>query len=323
MTRIVIIGSGNIGTRTLQSVLSVNNSRNLEIWIVDKSSDSLELAESRAREINHKAKLHCQTSLEGIPDECNLAVIATTSGPRFGVIKELLAVCRPQTLLLEKFLFQLSHQYDEIKTLTDKLGVKVYVNCPRPAWPGYIDLKKYVADGGLLEMTVTGTSWALASNAIHFVAAFQALTGQLVERFDGTELDNNPLENKRSGYLEISGTLKARTVRGDRLSLTSWAKGRGDIIVNVRTPNFQAVVFENLKKSLSQGEASNWQWVERPFELFYASQMKDEISALLDGEPCHLPTYVEIMPAHLNLIPIFNDIFFPDGWTDQTACPVT
>ena len=320
MRQIVMIGAGNIGSRTLQSLATYSQGEPLKVWLVDPNAEALALSEQRAHQIeDHQLDLVKVPNMNDLPKRCDFAVVSTTAGPRLAIMSDLLSVCIPERLLLEKFLFQHKDHYDAAAALLKTHAIKTYVNCPRPAWPGYVDIRERVADDPRIDMRVTGANWALASNAIHFVALFDFLTGHVSTSFDDSRLDPEPVTNKRAGYMDVKGEISSVSPRGDTLSMMSWPDGSGDIIVHIRTASVHAIINEAQGKMQVQTLDG---WTDMPFKALFASQMENSIDAILNDKPCLLPAYADIVPAHLALIPSFNGVFFKDRASDE-LCPVT
>ena len=104
MYNIAIIGAGQLGSRHLQGVKQSNNK--LDIWVLDPNKDSLEIAEERYNQIptNIPQNIHLVQSMIEIPVELDIVIVATSSKPRFSIVKELLTKHHVRYLILEKFL---------------------------------------------------------------------------------------------------------------------------------------------------------------------------------------------------------------------------
>lgn len=326
---IALIGCGNIGSRTLQSLLSIQDEalRGLDIWCFDPSLESLDLARSRADEISDTSagfghQTRFTSTLTDLPEALDLGIVSTTSAHRWNATKALLSQAQTKRLVLEKFLFTETETYSKATELFESAGVSCWVNCPRPAWPGYLDLARRIRGHGPIQARITGSNWAMASNAIHFLAALAALTGEQFNEFDTSRLDSAAIDNKRGGYKEISGLLGAIGSAGSRADIVCDIASRSGVTVDILSKAGRFILFEAQNKMLYQADDTDWQWREAEFRMLFASQMSEAFSQLLLDEDCPLPRYDEMVEPHLALMRVFNSIFFGPDAADQ-PCPVT
>ncbi|WP_429911428.1 class I SAM-dependent methyltransferase [Glycocaulis sp.] len=326
---IVLIGCGNIGSRTLQSLVSVDAGSlgGLQIWCMDPSAEALDLARTRAGEITGAGgvdglDLRFVSDVSELPRTIDLAVVSTTSSVRHAAVTALMDHARIDRLVLEKFLFTDRQHYADLSARLNAAGTRAWVNCPRPAWPGYMKLAARLRGTGPLSIRVAGAGWALASNAIHFLAAFEAVAGERFDRFDGSGLDKDPIENRRHGYREVTGTLVASGDGGSSASLVCFKEGRAAVTVDILGAAGRFIIFEAQSRMLEQSEETGWDWKEVPFEMLYASQMAPVFQSLLAEGDCVLPDYGSMIVPHLELISIYNRVFFGPGQEDR-LCPVT
>jgi len=115
MKRICIIGAGNIGSRHLQGLKKITSP--LSITVFDPSAESLSTARQRYDQIpsslNHE--INFLQTMEDLPKNIDLAIIATSSNVRRKVTEELLKNSTVKYLILEKILFQKAQDYKAIK----------------------------------------------------------------------------------------------------------------------------------------------------------------------------------------------------------------
>ena len=321
MKRITLIGCGNIGTRLLQSIVTMPEGEPLELTCIDPSEDQLDLAENRIKEtadgdMPPHIDLMLSTDFTSMKPGEDLAIIATASRPRADLTLRLLGAAAPRRLLLEKFLFTKRSDYAKVATALAAAGVETFVHTPRPTWPGYQSLSSRLERSRPVRMTVSGSNWALASNAVHFIAAFQALSGEPNGAFDASGLDAEPVENKRAGYMDVTGTLSFRTSGGSELVMTSLKTGSDPIVVHVDAAGQRFEIHENARQ-IRPGDAP-----AETFNIRFASQMQPVLQALIQGASHDLPSYQALAPIHVDLIEIFNAVVFGAGSADR-ACPVT
>lgn len=330
MKNIVLIGCGNIGTRLLQSLITVplfGPSNPVQVHCVDPEMEGQERVGARVREVLGDTipdflKISVSGSLPNFDAEIDLAIVATTSKPRFSIVQGLLDICSPRNLILEKFLFVEHAAYERVQAQLEAGGIQCWVHAPRPTWPGYKSLKDRISNAGPIVYRVGGANWALASNAVHFVAAFTSLTGESISSFDGTRLDSKPVENKRDGYLEVTGQLSAIGSAGSKLEMVCAAEGRSVPAVDIITRAGRYVILESEQRMFANDESTEWKWRDEEFKILFASQMQEPLSQVLQGDPCDLPLYSEMVAPHQNLMKIFNTVFFGED-SELSDCPVT
>ena len=121
--------------------------------------------------------------------------------------------------VLEKVLAQSCEQLDQIERALGSNN-SVWVNTPRRLMPWHQLIRSQLVtnDIGPINVEVTGSSWGLACNAIHFIDLVSWWTGASVDYVDNRSLDFwEP--SKRYGFQEAFGTLLVSFVDGSSLKL--------------------------------------------------------------------------------------------------------
>ena len=105
MRTIAIIGAGQLGSRHLQALVNLKLPK--KIFVVDTSGESLRTSAQRWKEVEGRQdQVDFFPSIEKLPSEIDLAIIATSSAMRRPVIEQLVDHSRITFMILEKFLFQ-------------------------------------------------------------------------------------------------------------------------------------------------------------------------------------------------------------------------
>jgi hypothetical protein len=218
MINIALIGSGELGSRHLQSLVGIHNAN---ITVVEPSSTSVEITRQRILDLNliKFSDVSFVDDIKKLPTEVDFVVVATGAAPRLSILKSLLNHTSVKYLLLEKVLFQSIEDYAEAKKLIDSNNVKVWVNCPRRMFEFYAILKLKLNNANPLVMKVNGGCWGLACNAIHFIDIFSFLTDSKVLIVTTDELEQKIYPSKREGYIEIFGRLNVTFYNGHKLIL--------------------------------------------------------------------------------------------------------
>lgn len=218
MINIALIGSGELGSRHLQSLVGIENAN---ITVLEPSSASVEVTQQRILDLNlnELADLSFVGDIKQLPSEIDFAVIATGAAPRLSILKNLLTHSNVKYLLLEKVLFQSIEDYAEAKKLIDSHKIKVWVNCPRRMFKFYASLKMKLDKTSPMTMKVNGGNWGLACNSIHFIDIFSFLTDSKVITVTTDELEQKIYPSKREGYIEFFGRLNVIFDNGHKLIL--------------------------------------------------------------------------------------------------------
>lgn len=221
MYNVAIIGAGQLGSRHLQAMKTASSS--LNIWVMDNHEESLKVAKQRYEEIPMigEKSIEYVGSIDLLPQQLDLVIIATGSKPRASIVKKLLECSKVKYLVLEKVLFPQISDYEEIENLLKKNQVLTWVNCPRRMFGMYQEIKKHIDHTVPIEMSYEGENWGLCCNAIHMIDLFMYFTGETQYTLDLSSLTDSIEESKREGYVEMTGTINIKTPHGNTLRLTS------------------------------------------------------------------------------------------------------
>ena len=117
MYNVAIIGAGQLGSRHLQAMKTASSS--LNIWVMDNHEESLKVAKQRYDEIPMigEKSIEYVGSIDLLPQQLDLVIVATGSKPRASIVKKLLECSKVKYLVLEKVLFPQISDYEEIENL--------------------------------------------------------------------------------------------------------------------------------------------------------------------------------------------------------------
>jgi predicted dehydrogenase len=231
---IAIIGAGQLGSRHLQALAKIAIPAELEV--VDPSPESLKIAEERFKEIPSNPKvtnIRYANSINDLHSDIDFCIVATNSDVRAQVTEELLSKKAVQYLILEKVLFQTEGDYEIIGKLIETHKVKTWVNCTRRMWPVYKEIRDNLMDCRLLEINISGSNWGLASNSIHMIDLIAYLTGISEYDIRGDLIDSDVVENKRKGFIEVTGRLEGSFKNGPNFSISSYKHGRVPSVIQL------------------------------------------------------------------------------------------
>jgi len=244
--RVIIIGSGQLGSRHLQGVLK--NKSTEEVWIIDEWRSSLELAFQRSKEISHFATLHFEEGFINLPIEADLCIVAGTANVRLSCCQEVLSRTKIKYLVLEKILFNSLPDFHSAEILFNKFPeMKIWVNHARRMFPFYREVKKQfqVLKRNRLSVEVSGSEWGLACNALHFIDLWCFLRETELSHVDFDHALNSIIESKRREFIEVRGLVKVQFSNGDEMSLISEiSKEYMPISINVKGENCEFLINE-------------------------------------------------------------------------------
>lgn len=302
LKNICIIGAGNIGSRHLQALAKIKQP--LFIQVVDPFLPSLDTAEKRYKEVASKNSRHMLNyfqDLNKIIPPVDVAIIATNSDIRFEVTKKLLELSSVKYIIFEKLLFDKPSEYQKMSKLLTQKNVKAWVNCSRRTMPFYRRLKNILSDQKI-QYFVSGSGWGLATNVIHYIDHLALLTNCYDFKVDTRYLDPKPIESRRSGFLELTGTLIASFADGSLGVFTCYPDGDAPQIMQILAPDFRTLTLETEGKAYTSAKKSNWIWNLKPAQLLNQSQITGRVvSSLFKTRSCELTPYDLSSKLHLTL----------------------
>jgi len=319
-----IVGAGQLGSRHLQSMKAVKLKSC--IWVIDSNPESLRIAEERYGQIADNDLILNVTftqSLEDLPDKIDFMIVATSAFKRAKLIKKICTITTIKNMLIEKVLFQHPTDYEEIKQLLFKQNIKAWVNCPRRMYPFYQICKQKLDTQKPIHITIDGSNWGMACNAIHFIdiVAFMIQSTSYTIKTD--LLDSEIFDSKRIGYKEISGTLQLNFSNGSTLTLSCRKDISLPISIFICSNKTRILIDESKKMAIYSDFENNWTWETSNFELPFQSQLTSTVieSVMLDGT-CPLTTFDESVSLHLPfIISLLN--FFKRDSSDIEVLPIT
>ncbi|MBN9300126.1 MAG: Gfo/Idh/MocA family oxidoreductase [Filimonas sp.] len=319
---VAIIGAGQLGTRHLQGLKSAKLAMN--IYVVDNSDNSLDLAKLRYSEVpenEYEKTITYVKQLGELPPHLELVIVATSSAPRSLIFNELIKGKKIKFLVFEKFLFQTIAEYDEVSNKLREKSIQCWVNCTRRMFPHYLELKNILSGEDVLAFEVLGSNWGLACNSIHYIDLFAFLTGEQFIEYDLTRLNNEIYSSKRAGYIEFNGTILGKSENGCRLNLLCEIDEKVSVIIRITTKNFFIEINEatGVAFLLSDNEKKDIK-----VSSLYQSQLTGLLAeSLLNNLTCNLPTYQESAALHKQILLPFLEKYNELAGTASHVCPIT
>ncbi|AXE35833.1 hypothetical protein DK843_16900 [Chromobacterium phragmitis] len=300
--QVAIIGAGQLGRRHLQGL--VKSTQALTVHVVDPLEASRRAVADfiASPEAGPLPAIYVHESLAALPAELDVAIIATTANQRFAVIEQLAQAAKVRHLVLEKFLFNDSEQYERAASLIEARGMTAWVNTPRRHFGVYRELREQSRGDPLLHFTADGGDWGLCCNSVHFVDLVQFLAGETELRGLETRFDADVMASKREGYVELTGELSGE-VGATRFTIRSIRGSAKPITVTLHYARQTVFIVE--------GEGKLWRVGQdgagaETFRLPYQSEMTGTIAdQLLSSDACDLTPYADSVAAHQPLLRAF------------------
>jgi predicted dehydrogenase len=330
MKNIALIGCGNIGRRHLQGLLP--SQHHLNILIVEPIESLWQTAQQAIEEAggiqNHHVEFY--SSINQLPENISVAIVATNADVRKNVVLELLNHCTPSYLILEKILFQKESDYVEVGKLLYQKDIPTYVNCTRRYFKHYQQLKKAFSASLFLEMKVTGSNWGLACNAIHLLDLFNYLNGYVKYNFTTDLLDKTIHESKRKGFIELTGTIKTDEKDLYQFSATSNETSGEPLLIQLKSEHLEVIINETEGKIESR-KVLLTEDSEKPIDLNFTFQALPLSKAaylfiddLLSKGKCDLTDYFTSAQLHLTLLKSYLTHLRNQNFEiKNNCCPIT
>lgn len=311
----LVVGFGAMGCRHAQALISSQQYR--EISVVEPSderfSEGLSKIGISAVSVSRFKSLG---EFKLLPD---IAIIATSSAPRYEIMKTCIAR-GIKHFLVEKIVFQSLSQFDHIISLLSVNGARAYCNFVNRYFPNYIGLKDRISGvGKRLVMTVAAGNLGLGCNAVHYMDLFEYLSGrEMVTSSSSLSVWDRP--NKRGDiYREFSGLLAAETENNDLLKIYFDPSHSGSVTLDIS--------FDKQSFLFSEGDRSEFAYdgfpvTKRTFDIIPTSRL----SHILVDEIMHnrsvLPSVAATRNVHDRLFGEINKALGLPA-RDETLCPIT
>jgi predicted dehydrogenase len=321
MYQLAVIGAGQLGSRHLQGLAKAN--LEAEIWVVDLSQESLNIAESRYNEVkSDKMKVHFITDFNKVSSpKIDFAIIATGSKYRLQALKSLTDQCSVKYLLLEKILFPSIEEYALASQILKEKNIKAWVNCTMRMNDFFRSIKDEI-NGSKFTLSINAKSAGLACNGIHYFDFFAYLADNTNIKLSA-ELSSQ-YESKRPGYIEFDGALNGIDEKGNMVNITSINNGTLEINYLIQTADKQIMIDEMNGEFWVKSAATNNVWKQDKFRVQYQSELSGIIAeTVISNGTCKLTPYEEAEKIHLLFLNPFLEYMQQTSKEKITVCPIT
>ena len=322
---IAIIGAGQVGSRHLQSLGKTD--RSITVSVIDPNPSSLETAKARYLEIpkskNIQNILYSET-LEVLNGVVDVAIIATNADVRRKVVEKLLEKINVRYMILEKVAFQSVEDFEFVKAILDKRGIKAWVNCTLRITPYYMSMKKELRSENFVYMYVNAGNFGIGTGMIHLIDLLAYLTGERKILIDTSRLDNKIYKAKREQFVDFGGSLTAVTPRGDQLILVSHIGTDRPAVLFISSPNHSYIISPHSGKVLASHKKENWRILENVYVAPYQSELTfSMVQKILDTGKSDFTNIEESFVLHKSMLEAFNAHLEKVNGEVYTRCPIT
>ena len=308
--KFLIVGFGGMGCRHAQSLI---NSFTESITYIFEPNDDVFQKNINLIGQQHNKDIVRLSKLGQFNDVIDLCVIATSAGPRFDILKELLDY-EIKNFILEKVVFQSDYQFEEILKIVS--GKNIYINFVNRYFENYIKIKEQI-NNEPFSMNIIGGDFGLGSNALHYFDLFKYFGGSEM-KLDKFLLSENTKGNKRGNqYKEIFGQISISSEDGSSLNISSDPLRKGDVEIILKSSKSTHIINEGLSNHIDFG-INDIQI--SPLLIEYTSSLTGKIFKDILESRCLLPTLNNTQDIHSIFFESINKSL---NLKIEDLCPVT
>lgn len=308
--KFLIVGFGGMGCRHAQSL--INSFTESKTYIFEPNDDVFQKNIKLIGQQDSKGIVRL-SKLGQFNDKIDLCVIATSAGPRFDILKELLDY-EIKNFILEKVVFQSDYQFEEILKIVS--GKNIYINFVNRYFENYIKIKEQI-NNEPFSMNIIGGDFGLGSNALHYFDLFKYFGGSKL-KLDKFLLSENTKGNKRGNqYKEIFGQISISSEDGSSLNISSDPLRKGDVEIILKSSKSTHIINEGLSNHIEFG-INDIQI--SPLLIEYTSSLTGKIFKDILESKCLLPTLNNTQDIHSILFESINKSL---NLKIENICPVT
>ncbi len=313
---ILIVGFGGMGCRHTQSILTAKTAEKVSVV---ESSEEIYLT-NLERIGASKDQVEYYNSLEKIKGKFDIAILATSSEPRYEIIKTLI-LQGIKIFIIEKILFQSKSQFIEIIKLLEENNCSTFCNLPNRYFNAYNEIKNLYdrSEVSNFKMNIIAGDFGLTCNSIHYADIYSYISGQEI-KIQKTDLHLSSKPNRRgNNYKELVGAFSLQGSKVGNLNILANPSFEGGVVVQITVNDFEFILYENSQA----GYCFSPEGVKKiDFEIIPTSRLTSVIiSDILNGD-CRLPSVQELFLIHNEFFNAFNPVFGLTH-TTTTLCPIT
>ena len=299
---ILIYGCGNIGYRHLQAILKLKFFINIYLFDINTKKYNLYKKELTKEKFNINSKsIHYLKNIK--ENHFDLFICSSTAKNRYDQIKNVISNNLVENIIIEKIPFQNPYDYKKANQLFKNKKIKVWINCPNRTYKSYNNLKNLLKNEKI-NMKVSGSSWNILSNSIHYLDIFNYLNKSKI-----IQIKNNlekPTKSKRNGFKEAYGNIDISFSNKNYLQLESFKKKNIPIKIEFFSKSIYFCVFEQFEIIYYTDVKNKKKYSLKKFEIEYQSNLTNKIYYnIIVNQSCDLVKF----SSSLNyLVPFFRNL---------------
>lgn len=325
--KILIIGCGQLGTRHLQAIATLQDVS--EICIVDPIEAALDLGKKRVKEVeslNSNIKFHWQNEFDKKSANGDLCIVATRASSRCELVKEAAKRLDYKKFLIEKIVTQSVSDYIDLLEFVKKHDLSVWVNCQLRTFEIYKYIKNRLNPYESIVFSRIGGDKGLANNGVHSADLFLYLDGSDDIVFSGDRIDpevRGPEQGAREN--DLSGSLFGSTKKGSDFFLSFAGNSQSPAHITILGSHNKFIVNHAQNWAFESHFDSKWALNPIPMteNIFVSHTTKRFASDILLNGQCELPTLSESFPSHRFILESLLPHFSQRLGRQMDRCPVT
>lgn len=288
--KIIIIGCGSIGVSHLKSFVNSNGA--YEVHIIDNHK---RLKELKKQFISNK-KLVFKFNPKIPVNECfDFAIIATNSLERYKAFKELIEKNKVKFILLEKFIFSRTIEYQKFDKFYKKYKKNIMINSFGNYLLKQCKIKKN--DKEKINISVKVKEGTMFTGMIHYFDFFYLLTKKKF-KINFSKI-KKVINSKRLNYLEGLGEIYAFNSKGS-IKISTSKKVNLEIRFKIKKNNYRLILINDKFKFFKDNKLNR----EFIFPFAYNTTVK-----LLENKKNFLKNYNYLSQISLNLLTSFKETY--------------
>lgn len=324
LTKIILVGCGNIGSRHLESLMKFQDKISIDIVEPNKKSKNNAIEMIKKLYIKKSPKINWFTSIQDLPNSGDVVIVATNSIGRHKFIDILLKQGNKK-FILEKMVCQSKNEYKLLINSFKKYDAKAWVNTNRSYFTFYQKIKNIFANSKSIQLSVYLGNSGLGTSSIHYIDLFCWLTDNYNIQLNGKYLSDKIFSSKRGkSFKEFSGVIIGSNKKNSYLSISSQNNqsippsaiveiydGQKHIVINELEEKFSFLTnYEKIPKLI--------------FKFSHVSEITYKIICdILTSDSCLLPPVENSFKIHSELFRIFNDHLYKHLNQKIEKCPIT
>ena len=260
--KLLLIGSGELGSRFLQA--SINTNLLHEITIIEPNEESVILSKNRISELPGKTiSIIWLNNISELKEyNFNLCIIATQAENRIDIFKDIFKL-KIRNILTEKIVTQNEDDFLFILNESKKLDINIWVNCKTRCYPQWQYIKNKLNKNKFSYHSIGGNH-GLCTNGIHTIDLFVFLSDSKNLINNHSKFDEDIYLTKRNKY-DFSGEINIIDNNGSKCIVDYCSDNNSTILETIVSKEYRWVVDHSTKQFYEGSITNNWKLIEMPF----------------------------------------------------------